>query len=224
MTTNATALLDHDAPAIRALVAAIPAGTDAARVREAHRRIAAAVRPVYTVDERQPASVTLAKGRGSCSQRIALLEAAARALGVPTRVRALQVSGRFWHPRFAPVVHPFLPRELLLAWPQFLLDGRWIDLDELFGDAAALAERATHGFTNTDETLFEAVAARPVDFLGKTCSSAACRGRFDLADYVLADLGFFEDRDRLFAERAPLLQDTWRGVAFEAVYGGRKSV
>ncbi|SEK66054.1 hypothetical protein [Nonomuraea pusilla] len=68
------------------------------------------------MNERQPASRTLALGRGSCSQRLAVLEAVARACGVATRVRGLLVDGRFWHPRF-PLLRPLVPGRVVLAWP-----------------------------------------------------------------------------------------------------------
>jgi hypothetical protein len=66
----------------------------------AHRLIGARVRPVYAMNDEQPASRTLTLERGSCSQRLALLEAVARACGIAGRVRGLLVDGRFWHSRF----------------------------------------------------------------------------------------------------------------------------
>jgi len=218
-----TPILDHEHPRVRAIADSLAAGAPRSRLREAHRRLQAAVRPVYTLDELQPASVTLAKARGSCSQRIACLEAVARADGVPTRVRALLVSGRFWYPRFGRLLRPFLPRRILLAWPQFHLDGAWTDLDELFGDAASLVSSAREGFTNDGETLFEAIGHTSVDFLHKTTTcGAACSATFDLSKHVLADEGFFDSRDALFASRL-LLQHTLSGRVFEAFWGGRES-
>ncbi|WP_207620734.1 hypothetical protein [Streptosporangium minutum] len=80
---------------------------------------------------------------------------------------------------------------MVLAWPEFLLDGRWTAVSELYGDLGTL--RAGGRFTNTDgETLFDAVARTAVDWDGVTCT--AC----DLSGHVLADLGYFDSRDELF--------------------------
>ncbi|MFC7640555.1 transglutaminase domain-containing protein [Streptosporangium lutulentum] len=103
----------------------------------AHRLVAARVRPVYGMDDRQPVSVTLALGRGSCSQRMAVLEAVARACGIATRVRGLLVDGRFWYPRF-PRMGALIPHRVVLAWPEFRFDGRWVSVSGLYGDLTAL--------------------------------------------------------------------------------------
>ncbi|MFG3658562.1 transglutaminase domain-containing protein, partial [Streptomyces sp. NPDC047706] len=67
-----------------------PAG-QLATLRRAHRAVTGAVRPVYSVQDERPVSEVLRRGRGSCSQRLAVLEAVARADGIPTRVRGLLV-------------------------------------------------------------------------------------------------------------------------------------
>ena len=122
----ATPLLDHGDARVRSLTATLTAEEPQALLRAAHASIRERVRPVYTVDELQPASRTIEKGRGSCSQRIGCLEAAARARGIGTRVRELWIDGRFWHPRFGRWLWPFLPRRILLAWPQFHVGGAWL--------------------------------------------------------------------------------------------------
>lgn len=138
--TAPTRILDWRDPRVAALVrelGAAPAGgaagesaesadlgESAAAARQvealhrAHRWIAATVRPVYSVQDERPVSEVLRLGRGSCSQRMAVLEAVARASGVPTRVRGLLVDGTFWYPRF-PRLRRIVPDQVLLAWPEF---------------------------------------------------------------------------------------------------------
>jgi Transglutaminase-like superfamily len=223
----ATRILDFEHPSLRRVMAEAKAGaaTDAEFVRAAHACLARLVRPVYTLNDQLPASAVLARGAGSCSQRMACLEAVARAGGVPTRVRGLTVDGRFWYPRFR-LARPFIPKRILLAWPQFLLGGAWTDFDELYGSASDLTARdAAAAFRNDGETLFEAVSHVSVDFLGKTrgCAGPACGvPAADLSRFVLGDVGFFDSRDELFA-RHPALLRTWRGRFFELIFGGRKS-
>jgi hypothetical protein len=171
----------------------------------AHRLVAARVRPVYGLDDQQPVSVTLALGRGSCSQRMAVLEAVARACGIATRVRGLLVDGRFWYPRF-PRMRALIPHWVVLAWPEFCLDGRWVSISTLYGDLAAL--RTGGGFTNTGgETLFDAIARTAIDWDGVACSSC------DLSARVLADLGYFDSRDELFEAHGQTLCQPARTVA-----------
>ncbi|MFC8200466.1 transglutaminase domain-containing protein [Streptomyces sp. NPDC057298] len=223
--TRPTAILDWTGPGITALVervrAAGPAGPlDALRVT--HGIVAREIRPVYSVEDRRRVSRTLRLGRGSCSQRMAVLEAAARAMGVPTRVRGLLVDGVFWYPRF-PRLKPLVPEQVLLAWPEFRPAEAWIPIGELFGTAdgdtgggsvppegpltepgGGTGDRGA-GFTNQGgETLFDAVARTTVDWGGAsscTASGTAC----DLSARVLSDLGHFDSRDELFARHGQTL-------------------
>lgn len=161
------------------------AGARIDTLRRAHGAIAGAVRPVYSVQDERPVSEVLRRGRGSCSQRLAVLEAVARASGTATRVRGLLVDGAFWYPRF-PRMRQIVPDRVVLAWPEFLVemegeaaqdgtcDGRemregWLTASELFGDLNRLSRRAGGGFTNSGpETLFEALSRTAVDWDGVT--------------------------------------------------------
>lgn len=193
-----TPILDWHHPLVRSIAdrAALD-GDQLAGLRRAHRLIASSVRPVYAVNDRQPISRTLRRGRGSCSQRMAVLEGVARSRGIPTRVRGLFVDGRFWYPRF-PHLRFLVPSRVLLAWPEFRVTREWTAVGELFGPMAALAATGA-GFTNAGgDTLFDAVAHTAVDWDGLTCMSggtSAC----DLSASVLVDLGRFDSRDELFA-------------------------
>ncbi|NUT42346.1 MAG: hypothetical protein HOV86_20400 [Thermoactinospora sp.] len=180
---KSTPILDWTHPRILALSAEVSGADERAFLVAAHRLIADRVRPVYAMNEAQPASTTLALGRGSCSQRLALLEAVARSRGIDTRTRGLLVDPRFWRARF-PRLHVFFPRHVVLAWPEFLVGGVWVSVSELHGPS-----RTAEPFTNTgEETLFEAVA--------RGC---------DLSGHVLADLGHFDSRDDLFARHGQTL-------------------
>ncbi|MCZ0981142.1 transglutaminase domain-containing protein [Streptomyces diastatochromogenes] len=199
--TRPTPVLDLEHPLVTELVARVRrvseergAVTDRARLQVAHGILVTAVRPVYSVEDRHRVSRTLRLGRGSCSQRMAALEAVARSLGVATRVRGLLVDGTFWYPRF-PKLRPFVPEEVLLAWPEFLLDDTWVPLAELFTGLGPSAHGG--GFSNSGaETLFEAVARTTVDW----DAPAACAGSAscDLSAHLRTDLGRFSSRDELF--------------------------
>ncbi|MFB9203657.1 transglutaminase domain-containing protein [Nonomuraea spiralis] len=201
--TAATAILDWHHPGVAALAGRLPR-TDAPRdlVRAAHRLIAETIRPVYAMSDEQPVSVTIARGRGSCSQRMAVLEAVARSRGIATRVRGRVVDGAFWHARF-PRLRPLVPADVVLAWPEFLLDEGWVPFSELFD---GLCE--TSGFSNSgSETLFDAVTRTVVDWDGG--SSPRC----DLSARVRADLGYFDSRDELFRLHGQTLCQVARLVA-----------
>ncbi|HXA77274.1 MAG TPA: transglutaminase domain-containing protein [Candidatus Acidoferrales bacterium] len=218
-----TAILDVDHEEVRSLARMLVRPDQSGRdvLQNAHMRLSGMLRPVYSVNEWQPVSKTLQKKQGSCSQRMACLEAVARVAGIATRVRALHLKGDFWYPRFR-FSRPFIPKRILLVWPQFFLQGTWLDFDELYAPAAELATAAAHGFRNDGESLFEAVQKTPVDFLGKTCGLACARPEHNLSRFVLDDAGFFDTRDEAF-EQFDSFQQTLRGRMFEVVYGGRKS-
>lgn len=142
----------------------------------------------------QPASRTLTRGRGSCSQRLAVLEAVARSADIATRSRGLLVDGSFWYPRF-PRLRFAVPDTVVLAWPEFNLDGAWTSASDLFEPPHA----SPAGFTNADsETLFDALARGAVDWDGVTSSTGACSS-CDLSAAVLEDLGRYDSRDELFS-------------------------
>lgn len=157
----------------------------------AHSIIRDEIRAVYALDESTPASSTLRRGTGSCSQRLAILESVARAAGVPTRARALLIDRSFWYPRF-PKIGFLLPDQILLVWPEYLIDDRWRSASDLFGSIGC---RGGSAFTNTgSETLFEAIGRCAVDWDGRSGKS-----EYDLSRFVRVDHGYFEDRDSAFA-------------------------
>lgn len=164
--------------------------TDVGYLRHVHRRVQGTVRPVYALDDTQPASVTLTKGQGSCSQRLAVVEALARKQGIPTRVEGLILRGEFWYPRFR-YLRPFVPDRVLLAWPSFHADGEWLDASRAFTDGCgSLPTR----FSNSgEETLFDAAARTPIDWGGD-----GTPGCLDLSRFVRQSLGTFDSRDDLF--------------------------
>lgn len=216
----ATPILDYDTPAVARFAATVAPDGDSELgfLRGAHCAVSTRITPVYTIRERQAVSTTIKLGVGSCSQRLACLEALARLRGIGTRVRGLWISGAFWNRRF-PLTRVFIPRRILLAWPEFRLESGWIGVEEIFGPLTEMAEKST-AFANDGETLFEAVQSTAVDFAGATqgCSPNHC----DLSRYVLEACGTFDTRDELFS-RFGTLEDTWRGKAFELFYSGRES-
>lgn len=190
---DATAILDHGSVAIVRLVdrarRAAVSRDQVAVLEAAHSIIREDVRAVYSLAENTPASRILARGFGSCSQRLAILESAARSIGVATRVRALLIDRSFWYPRF-PGLGFALPDRILLAWPEFAVDG-WRPASELFGSIGC---RGGGSFTNSgSETLFEAAGRCAVDRDGR-----ADGGTFDLSRFVRADYGYFASRDDVF--------------------------
>jgi transglutaminase-like putative cysteine protease len=199
--TNPTLILDWQAAPLAALSAGLGAPADErAFLQRAHGVISAKVRPVYAVNDAQSASRTLSRGRGSCSQRLAILEAVARSAGIATRVQGLLIDGRFWYPRF-PRLQFAVPETVLLAWPEFHLRGTWVSASQLFDPA----DPAAAGFTNAGvETLFDALARGAVDWDGTTSSPGACSS-CDLSTTVVADLGLFASRDDLFAAHGQTL-------------------
>ncbi|WP_380169496.1 transglutaminase domain-containing protein [Jannaschia sp. R86511] len=214
--TGATRILDHTSAEVQSLLRGCrrpgAQGDVTGVLLRAHGLIAERVRPVYAVEDTQSVSRTLRRGRGSCSQRLAVLEAVARAVGVPTRSRGLLLDGRFWYPRF-PGLRAVVPDQVVLAWPEFHVDGTWLDSSALL--AAPDLSGADHGvqFTNAgEETLFEAVgrgAVRWDEAPGSTDdgheqAQVGC-DTCSLSGWVLAELGRYDSRDELFAAHGQTL-------------------
>jgi hypothetical protein len=189
-----TRILDFQSPNVQGLITRSREGLhDPLEILErAHGFIRDEVHPVYALNEQQRISRTLARGVGSCSQRLALLEGVARAIRVRTRVRALLVDRSFWYPRF-PRLGGMMPDQMRLAWPEFRLDGSWRGASELFGSIGC---QTGGGFKNHGaETLFEAVGRCAVDWDGK-----AKDDEYDLSAFIRSDLGYFDSRDELFRQ------------------------
>lgn len=193
--TAPTRILDHVSSEVALLVdqarATASSSSPLDALEAAHAIIRNDVRAVYALDESTPASSTLRRGKGSCSQRLAILESVARAVGTSTRVRALLIDCSFWYPRF-PKIGFLLPDQMLLVWPEFQIDNGWRSASDLFGSIGC---RGGGAFTNTgSETLFEAIGRCAVDWDGRSGES-----EFDLSRFVRVDHGYFQDRDTAFA-------------------------
>ncbi|MFE4502286.1 hypothetical protein ACFRFQ_20750 [Rhodococcus sp. NPDC056743] len=84
-----------------------------------------------------------------------------------------------------------------MAWPEFLVDGRWSTLSEaLVGPSTTATTAQIAPFTNSGtETLFDAVARAPITWTGAmTCDC------LDLSEFVELSLGTFDSRDALFED------------------------
>lgn len=197
-----SAILDFESPVVSELGTRLGEAGNVAVVdfiRAAHKAVSAQVRPVYALNDLQPVSRTVQLGQGSCSQRLAVVEALARSRGVHTRVRGLLVDGKFWYPRFQGLGW-LVPKSVLLAWPEFDADGSWLQASEIFGTLEVLASASKGGFANRGgDTLYDALASTAIDWDGRTSQPGECSS-CDLSATVLADLGYFNDRDDLFAE------------------------
>lgn len=189
--TEETAILDYGSPFVRSLVAqagSVEPTDSAALVRAAYYTVRQRVVGVYSVNELTPVSRVLQRGAGSCSQRFAILEAVARSYAIPTRVHGFLIDGSFWNDRF-PHLSLLIPRHVVLAWPEFHIDDQWTDVSELFGVCGA---GCVDTYVNVGPTtLFEAARDHRLEW---GSSAAATEG-----STVQADLGFFTDRDTLFA-------------------------
>lgn len=217
-----TPILDFGHPDVSGLADRLGRGRLPVRayLRAAHQHLLTHLKAIYDLEEHLPVSRILAQGTASCSQRIACFEALARAGGVGTRVRARYLTGAYWAPRL-PLLKPFLRRPSLIPWPQFEIDGTWIDFEEVFGTLEELAPATKHRFTNRGESMFEAIGHSVVDFSGKLKEKGHARGvELDLSGFVAEDREVFDSRDAML-ERYPAEPSAIGRLMFNTVYGGR---
>ena len=217
----ATKILDYGHPQVQSVLSGLGNSHLSKRdfVLAAHKYIVDRMKAVYSIDEDRPVSETFRLNEGSCGQRMAAVEAVARAGGVATRVRALWLDRRFWFSRL-PLLRFFLPPRTLMPWPQFYFDGQWVDFDELYCPCRDLAEKTPvkHAFSNAGESLFDAIRHAPVDFLGKLKGTEYAS--YDISHVVVEDGGFFDTRDELLEKLER--RRTWLGrFIFNTLYGGR---
>lgn len=218
-----TRILDYNSDAVEKFYDSVKIFDGIEFLRKAHELIILKISPVYTLKDLQPVSVTLQKQSGSCSQRMALLEALARKKGIPTSVKGIFLKGDFWFPRFKQT-KIFIPEKILVAWSRFYLNDEWIEFDELYKTTEDFAEESNPKFTNDAETMFEAIKEKFVDLQGKTkkCGVTCAGENPDLSEYFISETEVFNSRDELF-EKYGTLQNTFIGKVFEMIYGGRKS-
>jgi hypothetical protein len=218
---GATPILDYESPRVRDYAAKLhrTGATPRELVQAVHTHLMTAMRAVYSIDDARPVSETIRRNDGSCAQRMAVVEAIARAWGVPTRVRALWLDKSFWFHRL-PLLKRVLPDRTLMPWPQFHLEGRWVDFDELYGPITEMAarSRARHAFTNKGQSLYDAVSNTAVDFFGKLKGTP--HETFDLSRYLAADGGTYDTRDEVMEKLEP--RRSRLGIfIFNRLYGGR---
>ncbi|PYQ26922.1 MAG: hypothetical protein DMF56_22360 [Acidobacteria bacterium] len=217
----ATRILDYGDAGVQQLAQKLrrEGATPRQLVQGVHTWLMAGLFAVYSIDDGRPVSESVRRRDGSCAQRMACVEALARAYGIPTRVRALWLDHSFWFHRL-PLLRFVLPKRTLMPWPQFYLDGAWVDFDEIYGPIAELAQRsvADHVFTNRGQSLFDAVSNTAIDFFGRL--RATPFARFDLSNFVVADGGTFDTRDELMARLEPKRSPLGR-LIFRVLYGGR---
>ncbi len=159
----------------------------------AHSWVSAAVIPRYSMDDFQPASRTLRSRAGSCSQKMAVLEALSRGHVIPTRVHGFMVDGSYWRARF-PHMTWIMPATVPLAWPEFFVDGRWVDLSQV--GAGGAPDELRPEFVNVGaNTMFEAA---PTHHLPWSCTFDG-PGQCPLDSSLVADLGIFDSRDTFYA-------------------------
>jgi hypothetical protein len=218
---SATPILDYESAQVQSLIGQLKSSASSPRafVQAAHRHISQTMHAVYSVDEDRAVSETLRLNEGSCGQRMAAVEALARGNGIATRDRALWLDRKFWFSRL-PLLRFFLPARTLMPWPQFYLEDKWTDFDELFGPITELAANTPvkHAFTNRGESLYDAVHHMPVDFFGKLKGTQYAG--YDISQFLVADGGTFDTRDEALAklEKKP----GWFGrFLFNTLYGGR---
>jgi hypothetical protein len=87
-----------------------------------------------------------------------------------------------------------VPDRVVLAWPEFHIDGNWLAVGDLFNADTASAVVFTNA---SEETLFDAIGRTGISWRGD-CADGSC----DLSGQVLESLGFFDDRDALLRHMA----------------------
>ncbi|RVT50572.1 transglutaminase-like domain-containing protein [Rubrivivax albus] len=210
-----TRLLDHQAPALEALVAA-----RGWRELPLHDRIGAIYDFVrneiafgYNEGDEMPASRVLADGIGQCNTKSALLMALLRAAGVPCRFHGFTIDKALQRGAITGLAYRLAPRRIIHSWVEVWFEGRWVNLEGFILDADYLgslqrrfpgAKRfCGYGAATPD------LSAPPVEWRGQDT--------FIQKDGIVDDFGTFDDPDAFYARHGSNLGGLKRWLFVHAV-------
>lgn len=202
-----TPMLDFESPAIRTLVASrgwdrLPSHDAAAQAVYEFCRDEIAFGYNALADD-MPASAVLREGLGHCNTKSTLLMALLRAVGIPCRIHAFTIDKRLQRGAMTPLVYHLAPREILHAWVEAWVGGRWITLEGQILDMDYL-HAVQHRFANGCRPFMGfAVATRDLQHPQVQWTGG---DTFIQREGIVRDLGVYDCPDEVYAEHGTNLK------------------
>lgn len=200
-----TALVDFDAPSIRALV--VRRGWSALdpfeRIGAAYRFVRDEIAFGYSETDDIPASRVLADGYGQCNTKATLLMALLRALNTPARLHGATIHKSLQRGVVNGALYFVAPTNIIHTWVEVLHDGRWTGLEGVIVDTSYL-DGLRARFPNAPSAFVGfGVGTRdlrrpPIDWEGQDT--------FIQSTGVNQDFGVFDDPDTFYQRRGRNLQ------------------
>lgn len=126
-----TALLDHEHPAIRALVQQKgwhSLGSRSAQIDAVYTFVRDEILYGYSRSFSISGSHVLTTGYGNCLTKTTLLMTLLRAIGVPCRMKASMVDKVLHRGLLGPLAYRLSPDALYHGWVNMLYNGKWIEI------------------------------------------------------------------------------------------------
>ena len=207
-----TRLLDHQHPALRALIEqhGWHRLDPAERVGAVYAFVRDEVAFGYNVSDDIPASQVLADGLGQCNTKTTLLMALLRGVGVPVRFHGATIHKRLQKGVVTGLMYRLAPRDIIHSWAEVLVDEKWLGLEGVILDARYLdGVRAWHPSDSGDFLGYavgtDNLMSPPVDWAGTDT--------YIQATGINNDFGVYDDPDAFYAERGANLSGL-RGRVF----------
>lgn len=153
----------------------------------------------YNADDNLTASEVLSDGIGQCNTKATLLMALLRGIGIPCRLRGLEVSKEFQRGATSAIISTLAPDRIIHTWAEVYYDGEWLALEGVITDKKYLNALKARYNNETGKFMRYAVATKnlselSVDWNGKST--------FVQSEAVVHDYGVYPSPDEFFAKHS----------------------
>lgn len=151
----------------------------------------------YNTDDTLTATEVLSDGIGQCNTKATLLMALLRGVGIPCRLRGMEVSKDFQKGATSGIISVLAPDRIIHTWVEVYYGGEWLVLEGVITDKEYLNALKKRYNNVTGKFMHYAVATKnlselSVDWNGKST--------FVQSEAVVHDYGIFHSPDEFFAE------------------------
>lgn len=151
----------------------------------------------YNTDDTLTATEVLSDGIGQCNTKATLLMALLRGVGIPCRLRGLEVSKDFQKGATSGIISALAPDRIIHTWVEVYYGDEWLILEGVITDKEYLDALRKRYNDVTGKFMHYAVATKnlselSVDWKGKST--------FVQSEAVVHDYGIFYSPDEFFAK------------------------
>lgn len=151
----------------------------------------------YNANDTLTATKVLSDGIGQCNTKATLLMALLRGVGIPCRLRGLEVSKDFQRGATNGIISTLAPDRIIHTWVEVYYGGEWLALEGVITDKKYLNALKARYSNVTGKFMHYAVATKNLSELSVDWNGKAT---FVQSEAVVHDYGVFHSPDEFFAE------------------------